>query len=196
LPWYSDNSEDKIFDLVDNFAAQKKPYLGQFYNGIFWSDYVDILIGITNQPVSDTVGVCLDQIILVNWYCWDHPLADLQWADDNLIRHELSHLFGAPDHVPVCCVMASHEHFIGIIIEDGCTFIVCQNVPCCLTTDKWCQNCYDRIMKNRGKFGIPSGLLGTEKIPIDKLSLITPYVALNSAIIISFTWGKRKWRRS
>ncbi|MGQ9460403.1 MAG: hypothetical protein ACUVRA_04160 [Candidatus Bathyarchaeaceae archaeon] len=202
LPWDSNDNEHELCYLIDEFEEEGH-YLDTFYRGIFWSAYVDILIGVTNQRVTDAAGrAFLDgRITLVNWYCWDNPLTDLQWMDDNVIRHEISHLFGAEDHEVECGVMATgHEHFVGIVIEDGSMYLVCENVICGYITDHWCEDCYAVIWANRQKFSsspynyVDYGT-GGEEIPIDRLGIIAPYLALSSALTIIFITVKRKGRK-
>ena len=107
--WDSDDSKDTMEDLWYELESDTEQYLGQWYGGEWWSNYVDAIIGITDQTTTDgAVGKApgddyLDQgkiFVLLKWQVY--------WADDNLVMHEVSHLYYAPDHDPPCCVMANH----------------------------------------------------------------------------------------
>lgn len=158
LTWDSTDSEHDSLDLLDELKRETEHYLDTWYDGIVWSGYVDIIIGVTNQRM-DTAGRAYlgGRVVLVNWYFMDQ-VVDEQWMDDNLIRHEISHLFGAQDHDQPCCVMATgHEHFVGVVFEDRQTYVVFTNVACCYTTDKWCDGCWSTIWSNRKRFSSSGG---------------------------------------
>jgi len=139
--WDSDDSKDSMYDLWDELAAETKSYLGQWYEGEFWQNYVDAIIGITDQltlgdwpkmiaglasgPLSIDKG---NIFVLVNWLVY--------WADDNLLQHEVSHLFYADDEYPYCGAMAYHTHFQTFIWEDG-LWTVFAEVDCAYTSYDW-----------------------------------------------------------
>lgn len=156
LEWDSDDSIQRMddpegFDLCDELLAEKGHYLRTWYSGEWWSDYVDAIIGITDQATpedpSPIAGVSpglneLDQGIIFVLLKWQ-----VYWADDNLVQHEVSHLYCAPDHIEPCCAMAYHAHFQLFIYEDG-TWWVFAYVPCCYTSYDWCASCHQTIRQN------------------------------------------------
>jgi len=92
--WDSDDSLDNIYDLWYELESDTEQYLRQWYSGEWWSNYVDAIIGITSQvdpyPVAGLSSgpELLDQgriFTLLNWQVY--------WADDNLVQHEVSHLY-------------------------------------------------------------------------------------------------------
>ena len=151
--WDSDDSLDNMYDLWDELEEDTEQYLGQWYNGEWWSNYVDAIIGITSQvdpyPVAGLSPgpELLDQgriFTLLNWWVY--------WADDNLVQHEVSHLHYAPDHHATCCVMASHTHFQTWIWE-GLLWWVFNDVHCLYTAYSWCTNCHQVIQQNSARYG-------------------------------------------
>lgn len=119
--------------------------LGTWVNGKWWNGRVDAIIGITGQRTSDyCAGVAsrpehIDvglSIVLLRWQAY--------WSDDNLVQHEISHLFYANDHGyddPECCAMAYHMHYLRFIWEDGKLFWVDCNVQCAYIRYFWCSRC-------------------------------------------------------
>lgn len=188
--WDSDNSKTSMYDLWNELLAEKGNYIGKWYNGEYWSNYVDAIIGITYQatpadspPILGlTAGpLCLDQkknVILIKWH-------NTWWGDDNLIQHELSHLFYADDHYSGCCVMASHTHYQTWIWEDDLWWVF-SDVPCSLTSYSWCSYCsgiiqtyenlYDEshtLVVRHGPLVYPYVYYGTISIPYTTYSGIT-----------------------
>jgi hypothetical protein len=149
LEWDSDDSKTSMYTLWDELAEETGTYLGQWYNGEHWQNYVDAIIGITFQSTpADSLPVLglspwpeyLDQgktFILLKW-------PNTYWEDDNLVQHEVSHLFYADDHLkndPTCCVMATHTHYLNFIGEDGYLFVVFRDVLCAFISYDWCTSC-------------------------------------------------------
>lgn len=163
LEWDSNDSIQRMddpegFDLCDELLADNGHYLRTWYNGPWWSSYVDAIIGITKQSTPNDpeplAGVApslseLDQgiiFVLLKWQCY--------WMDDNLVQHEVSHLYYAPDHPEPqppapCCAMAYHTHYQTFIWEDGLWWVF-DNVACAMTTYSWCTSCYQTIQQNCG----------------------------------------------
>lgn len=138
--WDSDDSKDSMYTLWDELAAETGSYLGQWYDGEWWQNYVDAVIGITDQETpADSPQIAglapgpteIDKgniFILLKWQVY--------WADDNLVQHEVSHLFYADDEYPDCGVMAYHTHYQTFIWEDG-LWSVFADVLCAYTSYYW-----------------------------------------------------------
>ena len=71
-------------------------------------------------------------------------------ATDNVLQHELSHLYGAPDDdiQDLMCVMNNYLYYIGW--HD-------YHVPTALVTNSWCDNCTELIASHREDWGTGSG---------------------------------------
>lgn len=106
---------------------------------------MDAIVGITNQVDPNPAGLApipevLDQgtiITLLNWQVY--------WADDNVVQHEVSHLYYADDHPEEesepCCAMANHKHFRSYILEDGYMWWTWNWIRCAYTASFWCDEC-------------------------------------------------------
>lgn len=148
LHWNSDDNKITMEQLWNDLEEKTGHYLGQWYSGDTWSDYVDAIIGITAQPTpgDSTVGLApppkyIDQgriLILLKWQVY--------WMDDNIVQHEISHLFYACDHFEPCCVMSYHTHYYLIIWEDTFWWVN-DYVLCLYTAYDWCTSCKNLIMK-------------------------------------------------
>lgn len=140
LEWDSDDSKESMYDLWYELAEETGSYLGQWYDGVWWSNYVDAIIGITDQdtPADDPQIAGLapgpleidegDIFVLLKW--------QVHWADDNLVQHEVSHLFYADDEYPYCGAMACHTHYQTWIWEDGLWWVFA-DVLCAYTSYYW-----------------------------------------------------------
>lgn len=145
--WDSDDSLNSMEDLWYELESETSQYLNQRYVGEWWTDNVDAIVGITSQVDPQPAGLApnpsqLDDgriFTLLNW--------QVHWADDNLVQHEFSHLYYAPDHYSDCCAMAYHEHFRLWIVEDSIWW-VCNYVDCGYLTYHWCGSCYTLIQSN------------------------------------------------
>jgi len=185
LGWDSDDNKDTLSDLIVDLKEKTKHYIDTLYIGKYWWGYVDAIIGITTQHVTDSAGRAYlgGKFAIIKWQT--SFFFDLSWADDNIVQHEVSHWFKAEDHKDGCCAMATgHEHFQSIISEDGYYWLVCENIVCGYTSDSWCTTCYNTVWANRGKFNstggdrlVSSGRGGVE-IPIDMESLNMPPLRL------------------
>lgn len=144
--WDSDDSKTTLYDLLYELYSETYGYIGQWWDGEYWSNYVDAIIGITGQSVSDAAGYSFvgGRVLIVKWQVY--------WADDNLVQHEISHWYGVNNHEPNCCVMAQHTHFVGALWEDG-LWVILWWIRCVYTSYSWCTTCYNIIWSNRAKFG-------------------------------------------
>jgi hypothetical protein len=139
--WDSDDNIDTMAQRWHELESDTERCLNQWYDGEYWSNYVDAIIGITAQDHWDEVAgltsglLDKDQgriFILLDW--------QIYWADDNLAQHELSHLYYARDHVYPCCAMAYHAHYQYFIIDDA-IWAVFHDIACAYTSYDWCSTC-------------------------------------------------------
>ncbi len=158
LSWNSNNSLTSMYYLWDQLEKDRQCFLRQWYNGTYWSNYVDAVIGITAQPTPDDdpsiAGLSppptfLDEgkvCVLLKWQVY--------WADDNLVQHEVSHLFYADDHDdPPCCRMSRTKHWCFYVFEDG-YWGVWDSPPCGFITNSYCNSCLQTIQQNVGRYPI------------------------------------------
>ncbi|MBS7615593.1 hypothetical protein KEJ45_00105 [Candidatus Bathyarchaeota archaeon] len=154
--WFSDNNSRSMYSVWRDLEKKTKSYLGQWYEGPYWSQRVDAIIGITAQatpadprPIAGLAPspsyIQAGRIfVLLKWQVY--------WADDNLVQHEISHLFWADDHseneIEPCCIMAGHYHYWVHIWEDA-GFWVFNYVPCAYTSYSWCSKCEQAILSHR-----------------------------------------------
>jgi len=160
LEWDSNDSKDSMYDLWDELGADTEQHLGQWYDGEWWSNYVDAIIGITAQstPADDppVAGLASKPSLLDQGRIFDLLKWQGYWADDNLVQHEVSHLYYAPDHPEPqppapCCAMAYHRHSQSWIWEDGLWWVFA-DVPCAYTAYSWCTNCHQTIQQKSGRY--------------------------------------------
>jgi hypothetical protein len=156
LSWDSDDSKQWMDELWFDLENKTKQYLREPYHGEWWSNEVDAIIGITSQATPDdrrsgqsASPPYLDQgkiYTLLRWQSY--------WADDNLVQHEISHLYYAPDCLPDDCVMAdpSHKEWVSYILEDGFLFLILDNIPCCQAQNTWCPGCNSTIRQQAGRY--------------------------------------------
>ncbi|MGB9778950.1 MAG: hypothetical protein ACPLW8_06045, partial [Candidatus Bathyarchaeales archaeon] len=139
IEWDSDDSKTTMTGLWHDLESKTSQYIGQVWTGNGWHNYVDVIIGITAQETPGCppgVAELGGRIALVKWQVY--------WMDDNIVQHEVSHLFYADDHnVPhheiygKCCVMEGDKHSISYLWEDGLWWVF-NDIPCCYLTYSWC----------------------------------------------------------
>lgn len=177
LEWDSDDSIDSFYDRWYELEADTKSYLGHWYDGKYWDNQVDAIIGITSQATTENVAggapspTYIDQgkiFILLRW--------QIHWADDNLAQHEVSHLFCAPDHYATCCAMADHSHFVLWIWENG-LWLVLADVDCSYTSYHWCTSCTGTINSHLNRYH-PDPILGDVVVSTNKLWLLALCIAI------------------
>jgi hypothetical protein len=147
IEWDSDDSARTMADLWYDLESKTSQYLRTIYSGNGWTNYVDAIIGISAQATPDEPNIpgissgpeYLDQGRVFSVLKWQ-----VYWMDDNIVQHEVSHLFYADDHyVPnhttygECCVMEGDTHSISFIWEDG-LWSVFNDIPCAYITYSWC----------------------------------------------------------
>jgi hypothetical protein len=155
IEWDSDDSKTTMEGLWYDLESKTSQYLRQVYSGNGWRNYVDAIIGITAQATPDDPEnwpgkapgpAYLDQgriFILLKWQVY--------WMDDNIVQHEVSHLFYAEDHWYTCCVMAGHTHPQTWIWEDG-LWGVFSDIHCCYTAYSWDNDCFTVIDQHKSKY--------------------------------------------
>ena len=171
LEWDSDDSLRSMYEMWKELEADTEQYLRKWYNGAF----VDAIIGITAQATPDDnrtiAGLSPARQTLDEWRIFTLLKWQVYWKDDNLVQHEVSHLFYAPDHPEdwsaPCGAMATHTHFVGYTWEDG-LWIVLDNVACAYTSHDWCLECYGTIDQNKIRY------LGPCRLYIFRRSLLNP----------------------
>lgn len=141
--WDSNDTELCFSKRYGELVDETIQYRRQWYVGAWWSNYVDAIIGISNQQrePNDRFGAAsapqyIDRgevCILLDWQVY--------WMDDNLARHEICHLFYLNDHINTCCTMAGHPHYQFWIWEDGLYFVD-NEIPCMYTSSSWCDDCW------------------------------------------------------
>lgn len=109
--WKTEDDLKTMYDIWFDLESETYIFLGCHYDGIYWQDYVDAIIGITAHMTNDNIvglaprDIFLDQgrtYILVKWQAW--------WADDNVVQHEVSHLFYVYDHYDNTYCIMSYQH--------------------------------------------------------------------------------------
>jgi len=157
ISWESNDSLTLMYYLWYDLEQKTSTYLGKKYIGPWWTNKVDAIIGITAQNTPDDIppiaGLTppisyLDAgriFILLKWQAY--------WMDDNLVQHEVSHLFHLDDHYESCCAMAFHKHYQTAILEDA-VWVVLNHVYCSYTSYSWCNtnNCSSLLEQNQAMY--------------------------------------------
>lgn len=154
IEWKSDNG----LKTCDEVLTEAMEEIG-WNRGMWWNDeWVEMLVAWTDQdtPNDNAAGWAdVDEHACLVSYT-------ATWFDDNLLQHELSHLFGTPDHFDsVSCVMGQKVKFYNFLhaedlrpLYDGGwlpqkNYIwVCGYVPNGMLKDGWCADCIDTIVNN------------------------------------------------
>lgn len=194
LNWDSDDSLDSMYDLWYELEADTKHYLRQWYNGEYWSNYVDAIIGITAQATPGDLrpiaGLAPGPIYIAEGRIFILLKWQIFWADDNLLQHEVSHLFDAEhEHHDPCCAMAYHTHFLTFIWEVD-LWPVFADVACGYTSYHWCTSCTATINSNLDRYH-PSPILGNVVVPTNELQLPALYTAISAISTVVLVLIKR-----
>ena len=158
--WQSDDSQVVGQPMLDDAIAK----IGWTVNWDFGNEsmvfdgkIVDMLVVATGQidnwiwaGIADTRRRAAVLIQPQDW-----------WADDNLIQHEISHLYGAPDHKKESdegynedCIMTYRFVYVGSHYDNGYTVLINSEVPVEYVTHNYHSTCYTTIFNNRFKYGI------------------------------------------
>jgi len=135
--WLSDNNiqshEQRLYELADELN---------------WNPSIcgkTVLVGFTGQQMIDVAngrdvyGCAFNprknntKVVLMRPQ--NYPF------DDNVLHHEINHLFGAPECYGDSCVMSYKKTFITLWYEDGWVFLVGDNVYIAYQTHEYCYNC-------------------------------------------------------
>ncbi|MEM2146950.1 MAG: zinc-dependent metalloprotease family protein [Candidatus Jordarchaeaceae archaeon] len=140
--WDSDDSKTTMLGLFDELKSEQSHLLHQWHEDM-WYNYVDVVVGITNQQLNDDIkGVASshsmidkgENFILFKWHAY--------WANDNLVAHEFAHLFYGPDHFcDIDCVQSREATYVTILFEEGAWYWVWSWVPKGLVAGQWCSDC-------------------------------------------------------
>lgn len=138
--WDSDDAINNINDLLDECIRETGYRKGMTYNG----QTIDILVIFSDQETHDAWGIADKVLQAVLVYETYYILSNLQ-ATDNILQHELSHLYGCLDEKreDLNCIMNNYR--VRINLFDW--------VPQAFTTERWCSSCINIISNNRAIFG-------------------------------------------
>ncbi len=142
VTWHSDDSIEWFYDELYWDAFEKlSQYLGNYVNGY----EIDVVIALTGQETWDSniYGLAPSFAIM-----GDNTLTlvrfAIYWADDNIVQHEMSHMYNTNDHPEeedVFCVMAYCTDYIAFLIEDGKIYDMFCNIRRALRAYDWCKRC-------------------------------------------------------
>ena len=157
LTWDSDDSKNDIHDLHYELWYENEHYLRVEYNGT--GIVIDAIIGITEQENLKCVGGLahsLLNVIILKWWTY--------WANDNLVQHEVSHLFQVEDkwEIGVECIMATWDkENIFCVAEDGhhWSYVLELGIDVDISwlTNEYCTSCSDTVNDHKDRFPIPLG---------------------------------------
>ena len=142
--WDSYDGIQNIKTLLQEAVSETGFYPGMTYNSI----PIHILIAFTDQdtPLTPSYGYyeieATKAVIVKETYY----MFSLGQCTDNVLQHELSHLYKCSHHneLDCNCVMNIHKVYLNIIEGE---------VPYALTTDEWCDICKATIEANRRSYG-------------------------------------------
>jgi hypothetical protein len=146
VSWDSDDSiTESTHDLLHDCIDKTGYYAGMIYNTI----PIDMLIAFSDQPQGTWIGEYYytfygtynetGAVIAIETYYYD-----LGQCTDNVLQHELSHLYGCEHHLnKVDCIMSEYQEYN--IIYGG--------RPWLFWTENWCSGCRNIINENREMYG-------------------------------------------
>jgi hypothetical protein len=157
--WQSDNSQNVSRAMLDD-AIAKIGWTVDWNFGykymVFDGKIVDMLVVVTGQMNNSSWSGFADTrgraAVLVQPQRW--------WADDNVIQHEISHLYGALDHhegdegFNEDCIMTYKDTYIYSHYDNGYTVLIDGWVPVTFVTHNYHDACRNTIYGNRFKYGI------------------------------------------
>lgn len=146
--WDSADSVTNKDVMFDEVVAETGFYSGMTIAG----NRVDVLIAFSDQETIGVYGLA-DRTLGVVLVMETYP-SGVGQATENVLQHELSHLYGAPDeyqngHV---CVMNNYPYWID--------FPYYYYVPTALVTNAWCSTASNIILSNRGAWGSVINVVG------------------------------------
>jgi hypothetical protein len=137
--WDSCDSPASADEMMDEAISETG-----FYTGMQVGSYVaDILIVFTDQDIPGCYGYSdreLGVVLVEETYS-----TYVGQATDNVLQHELSHLYYCDDHweAGLDCVMNCYPTEVGFQYY----------VPTALVTNNWCSSCIDTINNHRSSWG-------------------------------------------
>jgi len=137
--WDSYDSPADADEMMDEVIRETG-----FHSGMSIGNYVaHVLVAFTDQDIPDCYGYSdksLGVVLVEETYS-----TYVGQATDNILQHELSHLYHALDHSQkgLDCVMNGYP------VEVGFQYFV----PTALTTNNWCSDCVDIINNHKSYWG-------------------------------------------
>jgi len=99
----------------------------------------DIMVIFTGQECTTAGKSWRGRGIVIVFDGWKYWWQGYDYAVDNIICHEISHLYWAADHYQY---------------QEGYNYCIMSNGDAGLTSTVWCTACHDTIMSNRTLYGI------------------------------------------
>ena len=154
--WDSKDSYEYMDNLVYELWWEQGHYLRGEYDGTM----IDAIIGITAQdtpgdewwPGRKVYGVTIPSgTIVLKWEAY--------WADDNLVQHEVSHLFEADDvwDTPDWSIMSRDTSYRSHIVEDGYWFWIWDDVVVAFLENDYDPYNYGIMDDNKDRYPLPLG---------------------------------------
>jgi len=167
--YQSDNSYGISPALLDDAVRKLNFRTPMIFNGV----WVDILVVFSDSRYADIelAGVAYDNGIDPHTgnpcaACMIKPQRDdstnmnLGWTDMNLVQHEISHFYGAPDHIDESyphynddCIMSYRYVYVTTLFKYGYYITINDWIPLTYATNNYCSDCYETINSNRTKYG-------------------------------------------
>jgi hypothetical protein len=138
--WVSNNSETDPERMLDEAIAETG-FVSGMYVG---SDRIDVLVAFTDQQIHGAYGIADPSGAVLVQETYPDGVGQ---ATENVLQHELSHLYGAQHHYEdgLMCTMNTYPYWID--------FPYCYHVPTALVTNCWCSDCTNIIVSNRTSWG-------------------------------------------
>jgi len=175
--YYLDQKFDITLNPVAfvNWTPTETPYISylmvvDLYRQLNWQPGMtvngvkcDILIGWTGKADADRTyaGFSVTYDSLYKKWAYAAVLKPQRdWADDNLVQHEVSHLYDALDHYSgdpnfnADCIMTNRKINGTVTIYDRGTYITVQaGTDVTYITNNYCNTCTQTITSNKSRFG-------------------------------------------
>ena len=132
--WDSDDSVTDYSIMLDE-SMDETGWLSGIHVG------VEFFVAFSDQEIPGWYGISdpiIGAVLVMETY-----KAGVGQATDNVLQHELSHLYGAQDEdvQDLMCVMNQYPYWIG--------FPYYYHVPTALVTNSWCDDCTELISSHR-----------------------------------------------
>jgi len=212
LKWVSNDTYETNNELLDEAISAVNFESGMIVayindgNGHLTPIRADVLVAWTGQktPDDNKIGLCYPDLKACILESDDFVI------DDNLLQHELSHIFGAPDHEnDVDCVMCQTKNFVNILYAEDLTPIyddqllpqvnyvwLCGWIPKGYLENGWCEDCKNCIMGNIIVHSSDPPDEPIEQAPLARLVTILLWAGITVGIALTIKevleWRKRK----